>query len=59
MGAQTSINESEWIGATEAAQILKVSPKTVGRYADQGIIVCIRTPKNYRRFLRSTVKKLA
>ncbi len=45
-----------YLGAGEAARMLEVSPKTVSRWADRGLIPCITTLGGHRRFLRSTVE---
>ena len=36
--------------------MLRVSPKTVSRWADKGLIECIVTLGGHRRFRRSTVE---
>lgn len=45
-----------YITAGEAARLLRVSPKTVSRWADKGLIACMVTLGGHRRFLRSTVE---
>lgn len=47
-----------YITAGEAARLLRVSPKTVSRWADKGLIACIVTLGGHRRFLRSTVERI-
>ena len=47
-----------YLGAGEAARILEVSPKTVSRWADKGLIPCVTTLGGHRRFLRSTVEQI-
>ena len=47
-----------YLGAGEAARILEVSPKTVSRWADKGLIPCVTTLGGHRRFLRSTVERI-
>ena len=47
-----------YLGAGEAARMLEVSPKTVSRWADRGLIPCITTLGGHRRFLRSTVEAI-
>jgi excisionase family DNA binding protein len=42
----------------EVAAALRVDPKTVGRWASEGLIDSIRTPGGHRRFRDSTVKAL-
>ena len=47
-----------YMGAGEAARMLEVSPKTVSRWADRGLIPCVTTLGGHRRFLRSTVEAI-
>lgn len=47
-----------YLGAGEAARMLAVSPKTVSRWADKGLIPCVITLGGHRRFLRSTVERI-
>lgn len=42
----------------QVAQLLRVDPKTVGRWADAGRISSFRTPGGHRRFLESEVRAL-
>ena len=50
--------ENAYLGAGEAARMLEVSPKTVSRWADKGLIPCVTTLGGHRRFLRSTVEQI-
>ncbi len=50
-------DQNAYLGAGEAARILEVSPKTVSRWADKGLIPCVTTLGGHRRFLRSTVEQ--
>ena len=50
--------EDAYLGAGEAARMLEVSPKTVSRWADKGLIPCVTTLGGHRRFLRSTVERI-
>jgi excisionase family DNA binding protein len=34
----------------EVAHLLAVNPKTVGRWEKDGVLTCLRTPGNHRRF---------
>ena len=47
-----------YMGAGEAARILEVSPKTVSRWADKGLIPCVTTLGGHRRFHRSAVERI-
>lgn len=42
----------------EVARILRVSPKTVTRWANQGRLVAVRTPGGHARFRRSEIDAL-
>lgn len=43
-------DEVEYLTPGQAARILHVSPKTVDRWADQGLIACVVTLGGHRRF---------
>jgi excisionase family DNA binding protein len=43
------------IGVGEAAAILDVSPQTVARWADDGVLPCERTAGGHRRFREDVV----
>jgi DNA-binding transcriptional MerR regulator len=48
------------VGSTEASFILKVNPRTVARWADDGTLPLAElTESGFRRFHRSTVEALA
>lgn len=42
----------------EVAELFRVDPKTVGRWAKGGAIGAIRTPGGHRRFRASEIKAL-
>jgi excisionase family DNA binding protein len=44
------------LSSREAAQILKVNPSSVKRWADEGRLPCFRTPGGHRRFERVHVE---
>lgn len=48
----------ELLTSTEIARLLGVGPTTVKRWADAGVIRCIKTPGQHRRFPRSEVDRL-
>ncbi|MDQ3896538.1 MAG: helix-turn-helix domain-containing protein [Actinomycetota bacterium] len=50
--------QDAYLGAGEAARRLEVSPKTVSRWADKGLIPCVTTLGGHRRFRRSTVEQI-
>ncbi len=45
----------EHLTSTEAARLLGVSPATIKRWSDDGVISTVRTPGGHRRFRRSDV----
>jgi excisionase family DNA binding protein len=45
-----------YLTPSEVARLLQVSPKTVSRWADKGLLPCIVTLGGHRRFRRSTVE---
>lgn len=47
-----------WVGLTEAADILGVSPATVRRWSDAGRLRVFTTPGGHRRFSREAIGKL-
>jgi excisionase family DNA binding protein len=49
--------ERELLTVTEAAKELGVSPNTLRKWADTGVIATIRLPSGYRRFEPSEVRK--
>ncbi len=49
----------EYLTAGQAAAILGVSPKTVSRWADLGLLPCIVTLGGHRRFDRGTIRGAA
>ena len=57
MGNEDQAGEA-YMTAGEAARILRVSPKTISRWADKGLIACIVTLGGHRRFLRTTVEEI-
>ncbi|MDQ3896209.1 MAG: helix-turn-helix domain-containing protein [Actinomycetota bacterium] len=48
----------QYLTAGEVAEILQVSPKTVSRWADKGLIRCVVTLGGHRRFQRTLVEKI-
>ncbi len=51
--------DSEYLTSSEVARLLLVSPKTINRWADRGLIGCIVTLGQHRRFPRSEVERVA
>ncbi len=51
--------EVQYLTPSQAARILHVSPKTVDRWADQGLVPCIVTLGGHRRFSRDVIVAVA
>ena len=47
-----------YLTAGEVARLLEVSPKTVSRWADKGLIRCVVTLGRHRRFHREEVERI-
>jgi excisionase family DNA binding protein len=45
-----SVHNSELLTSSEVASLLGVGPTSVKRWADAGLLACIKTPGNHRRF---------
>lgn len=52
-------DQSEWVGLSEAAEILGVHPSTVRHWADSGELPSQRTPGGHRRFRRRELEQWA
>ena len=50
---------TQYISTASAAQFLGVGPTSVKRWADLGLLKCVRTAGNHRRFLRDDVERFA
>ena len=53
------VEDSEYLTAGEVARELHVSPKTISRWAAQGLIPCLVTLGGHRRFRREDVEEIA
>jgi excisionase family DNA binding protein len=51
-------NDDKLLRPGEVAETLGVDPKTVTRYANSGILKCVRLPGGHRRFRQSDVLAL-
>lgn len=49
--------QPEYLTSAEVARLLGVGPTSVKRWADSGLLPCIRTPGKHRRFLRHEVNE--
>lgn len=56
---QASSRNDRYIRTAEAAQILRVSPKTVSRWAKEGKIPHVMTLGGHRRFPEAAILELA
>ena len=51
--------EADYLTPGEVARLLHVSPKTVSRWAGQGLLPCVVTLGGHRRFRRDDVDEAA
>ncbi len=58
VGETTTANTERLLTPGEVAQMFRVDPKTVTRWASAGRIGSIRTPGGHRRFRESEVRGL-
>ncbi len=54
-----SVEESQYLTPGQVARVLHVSPKTVSRWANQGLVPCLVTLGGHRRFRRTDVEEIA
>ena len=47
--------EIRFLTPSQAARVLHVSPKTVSRWADEGLLSCVVTLGGHRRFRRQDI----
>lgn len=52
-------DDGRYLSPSEVARELHVSPKTIARWADQGLVPCIVTLGGHRRFRRKDVAEIA
>ena len=48
----------EYLTPSQVARVLHVSPKTVSRWADQGLLSCVITLGGHRRFRRQDIEEV-
>jgi excisionase family DNA binding protein len=53
MASQASAKDPGWVTLTEACRLLGVSPSTVRRWGDSGMVRTYTTPGGHRRFSRA------
>jgi excisionase family DNA binding protein len=58
MVAQPGIKDPGWMTLTEACRLLGVSPSTVRRWADAGMVRTFVTPGGHRRFSRAGLESM-
>lgn len=51
-------SQEQWLGLSEAAELLGVHPSTVRAWADQGKLPVQRTPGGHRRFARAEIEAI-
>ncbi|HEX3541290.1 MAG TPA: helix-turn-helix domain-containing protein [Acidimicrobiales bacterium] len=54
--SQADSTSQSYMTPGEAARYLHVSPKTINRWANQGLLPCIVTLGGHRRFLRGDIE---
>lgn len=52
------VDDHDYLSAGEVARMLHVSPKTISRWAAQGLIPCLVTLGGHRRFRREDVNEV-
>jgi DNA-binding transcriptional MerR regulator len=50
---------ASFLRSAEVAAILQVSPKTIARWAQQGLLPCQRTLAGHRRYPEPAIRELA
>ena len=58
MATRASTKDPGWVSLTEACRLLGVSPSTVRRWADTGMVRTFVTPGGHRRFSRAGLESL-
>jgi excisionase family DNA binding protein len=56
---QESDHESDYLTPGEVALLYHVSPRTISRWANQGLLPCLVTLGGHRRFRRHDVEEIA
>jgi excisionase family DNA binding protein len=57
--ARRAPSVATFLHPAEVAAILQVSPKTIVRWAQQGLLPCQRTLGGHRRYPEPTIRELA
>ncbi len=58
MASPASANDPGWVTLTEACRLLGVSPSTVRRWGDSGVVRTYTTPGGHRRFSRAGLEAM-
>lgn len=58
MASQVSTKDPGWVTLTEACRLLGVSPSTVRRWGDSGMVRTYTTPGGHRRFSRAGLEAM-
>lgn len=58
MAPRTTAKDPAWLSLTDACELLGVSPSTVRRWADTGLVRTFVTPGGHRRFSRAGLESL-
>jgi excisionase family DNA binding protein len=58
MAGRGGVADPSWVSLTEACRLLGVSPSTVRRWADTGVVRTFVTPGGHRRFSRPGLESL-
>jgi excisionase family DNA binding protein len=58
MASQASAKDPGWVTLTEACRVLGVSPSTVRRWGDSGMVRTYTTPGGHRRFSRAGLEAM-
>jgi excisionase family DNA binding protein len=57
--ARRAPSAASFLRSAQVAAILQVSPKTVARWAQQGLLPCQRTLGGHRRYPEPAIRELA
>jgi excisionase family DNA binding protein len=55
---RSASRDPDWVGLSEASQVLGVSPATLRRWSDAGRLRVFTTPGGHRRFSRAALQRL-
>ena len=58
MASTAGAKDPEWVSLTEACRLLGVSPSTVRRWSDSGMVRTFLTPGGHRRFARAGLEAM-